>query len=150
MRIHDGIVSAGSSILVRGSHVSRRFWAGLSALQLRGDASNYERNPLRFTWQTRARDASRPGFWNRLEIGERRKSTSGGYERTPWKHGVRGNRDFAKDLTSDLPVKPPRIVLLQRSRFSPFLCLPLPSSALSSSLPVLTFQIVKSHVTPMT
>lgn len=27
-------------------------WAGLSALQLRGNAGNYERNPLRFTWKT--------------------------------------------------------------------------------------------------
>jgi len=43
------------------------------------------------------------------------RGTSGGYGERRWKHGVRGNRDFARGLTSDLPVKPPRIVLLQRS-----------------------------------
>lgn len=54
-----------------------------------------------------------------------------GVRETPWKHGVRGNRDFAKGLTSDLPVKPPRIVLLQRSHLSRSLSLFIPPFYLS-------------------
>lgn len=52
------IVSAGFSILKRCYVAVSR----LSALQLRGDAGNYEHNPLRFTWKTCARGAGTPGF----------------------------------------------------------------------------------------
>lgn len=48
--------------------------------------------------------------------------------KTAWKHGVLGNRDSARGLTSALPVKPPWIVPLQRFPPQPTLDA-VPSSA---------------------
>lgn len=77
-----------------------------------------------------------PGFRIDWEDGQRRERETGNEEQkhfrrlreTPWKHGVRGNRDFARGLTLDFPVKPPRIVLLQRSHLSLSLFLSLSST----------------------